>query len=142
MEELERLVTQTAEAIESALPESADFRPGRVSIWIKLVRPGLMDGAAVEMTEGPTQKVLMTAGSYQELLRTIAENLVLTVYGAEVSLVRELPNLIIKLFDRKATVAVAGAPPVGTPGQLYLKATVYRWEPSLWERLFPSRAEA
>lgn len=141
MGELEKLVASTRAAIEEALPAPADFRPGKVSMWIKLVKLGEMEGARVELNEGPTQKVIVTAGSYQELLQAVAENLVLAVFGAEVSLVKALPNLIVKLFDRKRTVAVAGGPPLDQAGQLYLKATVYRWEPSLWEQLFPGKRD-
>ena len=109
MGELEKLVTKVQAAILEALPEPGSFRPGKVSMWVKLVKLGDMDGSQVEITQGSTHKVIVTAGSWQELLQAVAENLVLAVYGAEISLVKELPNLIVKLFDRKRTVPIVGA---------------------------------
>lgn len=135
MAELEQLVAQTVAAIRAQF-ERDEFHPGKVSVWIKLIRQVPMEQTFIEETVGSVHKVMLPAGSFSELLGALAENLVVAVYGDEVQIVREMPNLIIKLFERKAVVRVPGAPPIDQSGQIFLKATVYRWEPSLWDQLF------
>lgn len=133
--ELAELLAQTQAAILGKI-NLPDFQPCKVSMWLKFVRIEESDGAKVEQNAGPVQKLVFTAGSPEELVHQVTENMLLTVYGAEVQIVKDLPNLIVKLFDKKAYVPVAGAPPLDQPGQIYLKATVYRFEPSLWDQLF------
>jgi hypothetical protein len=133
--ELARLVAQTESAIRERFAAD-EFHPGKVSVWIKLIRQVPMEQTQLEETVGSVHKVLLPASSFPELIRALSENLVVTVYGGELQIVREMPNLIIKLFDRKAVVPVPGAPPLDQAGQIFLKATVYRWEPSLWDQLF------
>lgn len=135
MQELEKLVAQTDRSIREHI-EQGDFHPGKVSVWIKLVKLVAVDHTHLEETVGGVHRVILTAGSFPELVRAVAENLVLTVYGGEVQIVKEMPNLIIRMFDRKAYVPTPGAPPLDQAGQVFLKATVYRWEPSLWDQLF------
>jgi hypothetical protein len=135
MEELERLVAQVEGQIRQHLTLPEVFQ-GKVSVWIKLVRPGRQDGAQVEETVGNVHKVMLEVANLDELLREIADNLVLAVYGGDVQVVKEMPNLIVKLFARKAYVPMPGAPPLDQAGQVFLKATVYKWEPSLWDQLF------
>jgi len=112
-----------------------DFRPGKVSVWIKLIRYSQLDGGLVEETVGNIHKLMLAVNSSDELMQELSANMVVSVYGGEMQLVKEMPNLIVKLFDRKAYVEMPGAPPVDQAGQLVLKATVYRWEPSLWDQL-------
>jgi hypothetical protein len=138
MEELERLVVQTERVIGEHIGQP-EYHPGKASVWIKLVKLVPMDHSQMEETVGSVHKVILTAGSLEELIRAVAENLVLAVYGGEVQVVTEMPNLIVRLFNRKAYVPTPGAPPLHLPGQTYLKATVYRWEPSLWEQFFPKK---
>lgn len=133
--ELEQLLEQTAKAIERAI-SLPDFRPTKVSMWLKFVRLGSENGTPIEQTTGHVQKLIFVAASFPELVRQVAENLILAVYGAEVPVVREMPNLIVRLFDQKAWVQVPGAPPIDQADQIFLKATVYRYEPDLWAQLF------
>lgn len=136
--ELEQMVSDlTRQVREQVAPPT--FRPGKVSLWLKLVRLVPMDGSLVEENEGPVQKLILRAAAFDDLAQQMAENMVLYIYGAEVPLVREMPNVIMKLFDRKVRLKMAGAPPLEEPGQLFLKATVYEHSPSLWEQLFPRR---
>lgn len=132
---LEKLVQELTTALHSHFPAHEGFSPGRYSLWLRLVKPSVIDGSIVDHPIGAAQKLVMTFRSRDELLEAIAENALVTVYGAEVALVKEMPNLIVKLLDRKARVPVSGAPPLDAPNQPFLKVTVYRFEPSLWERL-------
>jgi len=135
MGELERLVSKTEGAIWAAL-KSPNFGPCKVSVWIKLVKPAKVDGSQIEETVGNVHKVMLEVNSLEELVRELADNIVLAIFGGDVQVVKEMPNLIVKLFDSKAYVAMEGAPPLDAVGQVFLKATVYRWEPSLWDQLF------
>jgi hypothetical protein len=132
---LEALLARTERAIAEQVTLS-DFEPCKVSMWLKFVKLQPVDGTNMEVNITPVQKVIFTASSFAELVQEVAENMVLAVYGADAPPVKELPNLIVKLFDQKARIATPGAPPLEEEGQIFLKATVYRYEPSLWERLF------
>lgn len=136
--ELERLVSRIKERILATL-EVEGFRPGKISLWLKFVQFGSMDGTPVETAISPVHRVVFTAASIDELVEQVAENLVLQVFGAETQVVRELPNLIVKLFDHKAMIPMDGAPPLDAPDQVFVKATVYRYDPGLWEQLFGRR---
>lgn len=133
--ELEKLLTQTEAAIRERIG-SVHFQPCKVSIWIKFVRRVPMDGAYVEEPAGPVHKLLVPIETEQELIATVAENMVLAVFGGDLQVGERMPNLIVKLFDRKAFIPLPGNPPVEQPDQVYLKATVYRYEPSLWDQFF------
>jgi hypothetical protein len=133
---LEKLVQDLTTALHSHLPEPETVLPGRYSLWLRLVKPGLLDGAHVDQPIGPAQKLMITIKSRDELIEAIAENALVTIYGAEVPLVDRMPNLIVKLLVRKAKVKVEGAPPLDAADQPFLKVTVYRFEPSLWDRFF------
>ncbi|HLN62685.1 MAG TPA: hypothetical protein VK464_14155 [Symbiobacteriaceae bacterium] len=135
MAELEQLVGLVERTIHQHLRPS-EFHPCKVSVWIKLVRPAKLDGVQVEETVGDVHKVVFQANSSAELVREIADNLVLAVFGGDVQIVQDVPNLIVKLFDQKTVVPMPGAPPLDQAGQTWLKATVYRFEPSLWDHLF------
>ncbi|MDF2627311.1 MAG: hypothetical protein K0R39_1142 [Symbiobacteriaceae bacterium] len=132
MGELEQLVAKVESALRTHL-KAPDFRHGKASVWMKLVRPL---GANQEETVGDVHKVLLTATSYDDLLRQVSENLVVAAFGGDVQLVDAMPNLIVKVFESKAYVPIAGAPPIDQAGQVFLKATVYKWEPSLWDQIF------
>lgn len=132
MAELERLVTKVEAALRAYL-KAPDFRHGKASVWMKLVRP---TGTNQEETVGDVHKVLLTANSYDDLLSQVSENLVVAAFGGDVQLVDTMPNLIVKLFESKAYVPIPGAPPIDQAGQIFLKATVYKWEPSLWDQIF------
>lgn len=136
MGELESLVAGVEAAIRRGT-EQPDFQHGKVSLWMKLVR---LDSEGREETVGPVHKVLLTASSYDDLLRQVAENLVVATFGGDVQLVEAMPNLVLKLFEQKAYVAVPGAPPIDQAGQLLLKGTVYRSEPSLWDSWFKKKS--
>jgi hypothetical protein len=140
MGELEQLVRTTAHAIREQV-RPAEFHACKVSLWIKLVRPAMADGAHIEETVGNVHKVILHVNSLDDLTKEVAENMVLAAFGGDVQLVKEMPNLIVKLFDHKAYVQIPGAPPLDQTGQVFLKATVYRWEPSLWDQLFGSKKD-
>lgn len=137
--ELQVLVQRIAAAIREQV-EIPHFRPGRVSIWLRFVRAPAEGETPTEQV-GPVQKLVESAHSREELIRVVAEQIVLAVYGAEVQVVREIPNLILKLFDQRAVVRVPGAPTADEPGQIYLKVTVYRHQPNLLGRLFGGEPE-
>ncbi len=129
------MILQVAAAIRSRIP-LPEFHPGKLSVWLRFVR--LAPGGEVPI--GPAQKLITSARDEEEFFHTIAENVLLAVYGAEIPIVHEMPNLIIKLFDRKAPIQMDGAPPLEEPDQIHLKVTVYRYEPSLWQQIFGGRA--
>ncbi len=131
---MDRLAAQTAAAIQTALP-LPEIRPGKFSVWLKFVR---LTSAGEESIAPPTKQIL-TAATAAELTQQLAENALLAVFGAEVQVVQDLPNLIVKVLDRKATVPMPGAPPLDQAGQVFLKATVYEYSPGLWEKLFGGR---
>lgn len=135
---LEELLGQVTKAILSRV-DLPTFHPGEVSCWIKFVKLVGTNGAKVEESVGGVQKLIFDAGSVAELVHEVAENALLTVYGAETPIVTDMPNLIVKLFDKKVFVPMAGAPPLDQLGQIYLKVTVYRYDPGLWEQLFPRK---
>lgn len=81
MAELEQLVAQTVAAIRAQF-ERDEFHPGKVSVWIKLIRQAPMEQTFIEETVGSVHKVMLPAGSFSELLGALAENLVVAVYGA------------------------------------------------------------
>jgi hypothetical protein len=135
MGELENLVKRVALAIRERI-NPPDFHPCKVSVWIKLVRLVTVDGTHMEETVGNVHKVLFDVISPDELIAEVADNLVLAAFGGDVQIFKEMPNLIVKLFESKAYIALPGAPPIDQAGQVFLKATVYRWEPSLWDQLF------
>lgn len=138
---LEQLVQELTTALHSHFPEHEPFSPGRYSLWLRLVKQGELDGSAVDQPIGPPSKLAVTVKSRDELLEAIAENALVAVYGAEIALVKTMPNLIVKLLDQKRRVPVTGAPPLDAKEQPFLKVTVYRFEPSLWERLMGKTGE-
>lgn len=99
---------------------------------------GRLEGSQIEEPVGNVHKLVLQVNSLDELVGELADNMVVAVYGGDIQLVKEMPNLIIKLFDQKVWIPMTGAPPIDQAGQIYLKATVYRWEPSLWDQLFKS----
>ncbi|HWI60270.1 MAG TPA: hypothetical protein VNT75_00385 [Symbiobacteriaceae bacterium] len=125
------------EAAIRAKAEKPDFAHGKVSLWVKLVR---LDAQGHEEPVGPLHKVMLTATSYDDLIRQLAENLVVATFGGDVQLVDAMPNLILKLFETKRYVAIPGAPPIDQAGQLFLKGTIYRSEPSLWDQWFGKKS--
>lgn len=139
MGELETLVAKVEAAILAHL-EPPEFSHGKVSVWIKLIKPAA--GQDPEETVGHVHKVLLTAVSFQDLVQQLAENLVVAIFGGDVQLAQSMPNLVVKMFESKAWIPVPGAPPVDQAGQIFLKATVYRWEPSLWDQIFGKKAHA
>lgn len=136
MEELDRMIQHVAEVIEEQADlASVAFQPGKVSIWLRFIR--LEPGGEQEVV--PARKVVAEALSRRALLYTVAEQVVLAVFGSEVQVVYDVPNLMVKLFDRKTMVRLPGCPPLEQEEQIFLKVTVYRYEPGLWQRLFGSQ---
>lgn len=136
MTELDLMTRHVAKAIEEQIDLSAvSFQSGKVSIWLRFIR--LESGGEQEVL--PAQKVIAEVLSPRALLYKVAEQVVLSVFGSEVTVVAEVPNLIVKLFDRKAMVRVPGGPPLEQEKQIFLKVTVYRYEPGLWQRLFGAK---
>lgn len=144
---LEKLVQELTTALHSHFPATEPlvpergFSPGRYSLWLRLVKPGELDGSIVDQPIGPASKLALTVKSRDELIEAIAENALVTIYGAEVPLVKEMPNLIVKLLEKKRRLQVPGAPPLDAKDQPFLKVTVYRFEPSLWDRLMGKTGE-
>lgn len=138
--ELEKMALRIHRQMQESV-ELPNFRPGKVSLWLKYVRLKRDDGAILEETDGPVQKQVFLAASPDELMQDVAENILLFVFGAELSQVKGLPNLIIKLFDKKVRLQTPAAPALDEPDQLFLKATVYEYHPSLWEQLFSRRSK-
>lgn len=138
--ELEALLIQTEQLILAQI-DLKEFRAGKVSVWVKFVRIERVDGTLMEQTVGPVHKLIFLAGSYRELIHQVAQNVVLAVYGAEVPTVKEIPNLILRLFTHKVRVAMPGAPPLEEPGQLFAKVTVYEYAPDLWEQMFGKKQQ-
>lgn len=120
---------------ETGIPK---VRPGRHEIWLTFVR---RDGSTEERVM-PGRKVVRSVVTGHELVHAVAEAIVLTVFGELVQVVKELPNLRLRLLERRAQVHLPGAPPLEQDGQIWLKVTVRRSEPGLLERLFRLRADA
>lgn len=137
----EQLAQTVAQRLQAALP-APGVVPGKVSVWLRFVRHVPQPaGAPAEETVGTTTRVFFTALAAAELYEQVAQNVLLKVYGEEIQTVTALPNLILRVEDRKVRVAMPGAPPLDQPGQIFLKVTVFAWRPGLWERLF-GRGEA
>lgn len=136
--ELDLMIQHAARALEAQIDWGAiDFHPGKFSIWLRFIR--LTEGGEQEVL--PAHKLVREAMTEKELRYLLAEQVVLTVFGSELTVVTDLPNLVVKLNDRKSTVHLPGAPPLEQPDQIFLKVTVYRYEPGLWARLFGSKQE-
>lgn len=138
MEELELMIQHAAKAVQEQVDLGrVAFHPGKVSVWLRFVR--LDPGGEREVL--PAQKVVKEVRTEKELLYQVAEQVVLTVFGSELTVVSDLPNLILKLFDQKTLVHLPGAPALEQADQIFLKVTVYRYEPGLWKRLFGGKDE-
>lgn len=135
---LEAKVQQVAAAIQGQI-EPPYLLPEKVSLWLRFFRkrPGQ---DPPEETLGPIEKYVVPVHSYFSLIESVAEAAVLAVYGAEHPVVDEMPNLVMKLFDRRALVPIPGAPAPSEPDQVYLKVTVYRYQPDLWQQVFGARS--
>ena len=125
----------TATVTETGIPK---VRPGRHEIWLTFVRRTGSDEERVM----PGRKVVCSVVNGQELVYAVSETIILTVFGDLVQVVRELPNLRLRLLDKTAKIHLPGAPPLDQDGQIWLRVTVRRNEPGLLERLFGSRANA
>jgi hypothetical protein len=130
MDLVAQLLTNVERTISEALGP-ATFVPGKFSLWLRFVRL-----SAAEETVGQPHKVVLAATSLSELIHLVAENAVLTVYGAAIPVVAEMPNLILKYGGRKQVISTGANLPVDQPGQIFLKVTVYEYHPGLWEQLF------
>jgi|GEM_PF-1932716 len=115
-----------------------DVRPGKHEIWLTFIR---RIGPSEERVV-PGQKRVLSVSTGRELLYAVAREVVLTVFGDVVQVVKDLPNLKVRLLDRRADVHLPGAPPLDQAGQIWLKVTVRRYEPGLLERLFGERTNA
>ena len=135
--ELEAVVRRVAAVIiaETGIPK---VRPGRHEVWLTFVR---RSGTSEERLM-PGRKDVHSVMTGQELVHAVAESIVLTVFGAEIQLVDHLPNVRLRLLDRRAELHLPGAPPLDQDGQVWLRVTVRRSEPGLLERLFGVRADA
>lgn len=134
--ELDRVVrtVATAMAVQLGVPE---VRPGKHEVWLTFVR---RNGITEELVM-PGHRVMVTAQTGPELLNAVARAVVLATFGAEIQVVRDLPNLSVRLLDRREVVHLPGAPPPENPDQIWLKVTVRRYEPGLLARLFGERVE-
>jgi hypothetical protein len=130
MDLVAQLLTNVEQRISDAFGPAA-FTPGKFSLWLRFVRL-----SAAEETVGQPHKVVLAASSLSELIHLIAENAVLTVYGAALPVVTEMPNLILKYGGQKQVISTAANLPVDQPGQIFLKVTAYEFHPGLWEQLF------
>lgn len=106
--------------------------PGKFDIWLQFVRPE--EGGDREIL--PAQKQRVEALSTKELLYAVALEVTLAVFGGENRVVRDLPNLAVRVLDRRAKIHLPGAPALEAPGQVILKVSVSRHQPGLWTRLF------
>lgn len=131
----EELAREVAQRMAAALPPGNRV-PGRVSVWLRFVQMRPMDGSLVEQTVGATSRTYMTALDAADLYDQLAAQVLLKVFGQEEQVVADLPNLIVKVLDQKGRVPMPGAAPLENPDQIWLKVTVYEFQPNLWERLF------
>lgn len=131
MEELNQMVQLVAKAIRERI-DLVGFQPSKYDLWLHFIR--LEDGAEREVL--PATKRVEEATTESELLYKVAEQVVLAVFGSEITVVTELPNLMVRLLDHRATVHLPGAPALDQPDQIFLKVSLSRHEPGLWQRLF------
>ncbi|MFB5082645.1 hypothetical protein [Symbiobacterium thermophilum] len=117
---------------ETGIPK---VRPGRHEIWLTFVR---RTGTSEERVM-PGRRDVRSVMTGQELAHAVAESIVLTVFGGEIQVVDQLPNVKLRLLDRRADLHLPGAPPLDQDGQVWLRVTVRRSEPGLLERLFGPR---
>ena len=135
--ELNLMIQTVAKAI-AGRTDLPDVRPGKHEIWLTFIR---RIGPSEERVV-PGQKRVLSVSTGRELLYAVAREVVLTVFGDVVQVVKDLPNLKVRLLDRRADVHLPGAPPLDQAGQIWLKVTVRRYEPGLLERLFGERTNA
>ncbi|MBP2018573.1 hypothetical protein J2Z79_001988 [Symbiobacterium terraclitae] len=135
--ELNLMIRTVAKAIASRI-DLPEVRPGKHEIWLTFIRrTGPSDERVL-----PGRKRVLSVTTGPELLYAVAREVVLTVFGDEVQVVKDLPNLKIRLLDHRADVHLPGAPPLDQAGQIWLRVTVRRYEPGLLERIFGERTEA
>lgn len=125
------MIQLVAKAIRAEI-DLTEFHPHKYDLWFNFLR---MENGA-ERAVLPAAKRVETAATESELLYKVAEQVVLTIFGAEVRVVDDLPNLIVRLLDHRATIHLPGAPALDAPDQIFLKVTVSRHEMGLWEQLF------
>jgi len=71
-----------------------------------------------------------------DLVRQVAEQIVLFAFGSEASPVDDLPNLRLFFLGHRAVVQMPGAPDPNEPGQVFLKVSVADRRASLWPQWF------
>jgi hypothetical protein len=108
---------------------------GRLSVWIRFIDEELYNGSPVEVTQGSTTRLIFEAHEPEELITTLAENIVLKVFGEELRLTNGVPEIALKLFEDKYYLEPRG-PYADHTTDLKLKVTVYEHRPNLFERLF------
>lgn len=129
--ELDLLIQVVAEAIDDQVGRP-ECRPGKYDLWLTYIkRVGSGESAVL-----PGRRSVIDASGPTDLLYEVSAAVVLSVFGDEVQVVDELPNLQVRLLDRKGTVRLPGAPDPQQDGQIWLKVAVNRHEPGLWKRLF------
>jgi len=130
-QELDLVIQKVAEAIDEQVGRPACLA-GKCELWLTYVkRTGGSDAAVM-----PGRKLIIDAAGPTELLYAIAAEVVLSVFGDEIRVVDDLPNLLLRLLDRRGEVHLPGAPDLAQEAQIWLKVTVHRHEPGLWQRLF------
>lgn len=130
-QELNLLIQTVAQAITSEI-ELTSCPSAKYEVWLRFVRLG----PGAERPVMPARKLLIEAQTPKELIYATATEVVLAVYGAEVTVVDHLPNLILRLLDKKGLVHLPGAPPLDEAEQIFLKVKVSRYQPGLWQQLF------
>jgi hypothetical protein len=101
---------------------------GKYDLWLRFVRVE----AGGERELSPAFREPLDAMDKADLLRQVAERIVLLVFGSEVSPVSDLPNLRLFFLGRRAVVHMPGAPDPKQPKQVFLKVSVAYRRASLW----------
>lgn len=129
------MVQAVAKAIQAQV-DLPGFQPHKYDIWLHFIR----EENGTEREVLPAVRQVEEAMTEDELVYKVAEQVVLAVFGSEIPVVADLPNLILRLLGHRALVHLPGAPALEAPEQVFLKVTVSRHEPGLWERLFGSES--
>lgn len=111
---------------------SVTVRHGKYDLWLRFVR--VEDGNEREVSAAYREP--LDAMDKADLVRQVAEQIVLVVFGSETSPVTELPNLRLFFLGHRAVVHMPGAPDPNQPGQVFLKVSVADRRASLWPQWF------
>lgn len=121
------MITVVAATIQHEV-SAVEVRHGKYDLWLRFVR--VEGGEECEISAALREP--LEAMDKADLVRQVAEQIVLFVFGSEATPVSDMPNLRLFFLGHRAVVPMPGAPDPSQPGQVFLKVSVTERRASLW----------